>query len=276
MYEEVFPDWISGRLKEATFFCYPGMTRLLSFPASGQLAINKCESQSAVPEVSPPQASELVESEPYSDELAREAVSPDDELEPDASVEFIAPTPGVVEKIIRQCEFYFSNANILKDPFLLKKAKSDKEGWIELSIIERFSRMRQISSDHLTFLYALRQSKLLEISENGLMIRRIEPLPDWDPSVYNRSIIISKFPCVTVTVDSITDLFTICDLPPRLVRVLSPQRRIPADLKRTQYFHPMLGVEMCAIIEFDSRDQAMEGKSIAETTYPGCYRPQLL
>ncbi|CAH8666726.1 unnamed protein product [Heterobilharzia americana] len=118
-------------------------------------------------------------------------------------------------EIVRQCEFYFSDANILKDQFLLKLVKSSKEGWVDLVIIANFKKMQALSTDHDVIRKALTASAKLEISEDGMTIRRRDPLPVWDKSVYGRSVILSDFPMNSnVTVESITEFFTNNGQPP--------------------------------------------------------------
>jgi hypothetical protein len=41
-------------------------------------------------------------------------------------------------------EFYFSDANLPTDAFLMKKAGSNQEGWVPLGVICGFNRMKQL------------------------------------------------------------------------------------------------------------------------------------
>ncbi|CAH8647971.1 unnamed protein product [Heterobilharzia americana] len=175
-------------------------------------------------------------------------------------------------EIVRQCEFYFSDANILKDQFLLKLVKSSKEGWVDLVIIANFKKMQALSTDHDVIRKALTASAKLEISEDGMTIRRRDPLPVWDKSVYGRSVILSDFPMNSnVTVESITEFFTNNGQPPALVRVFLPGRKVPSDLKRSQILHPQLGVKISAVVEFPSRPAALEAINLARSHWAFIY-----
>ena len=44
-------------------------------------------------------------------------------------------------------EFYFSNANITKDKFLLKHVKRNKEGFVSLKLISSFKRVKHLCKD---------------------------------------------------------------------------------------------------------------------------------
>ena len=44
-------------------------------------------------------------------------------------------------------EFYFSDANITKDKFLLKHVKRNKEGFVSLNLISSFKRVKHLTKD---------------------------------------------------------------------------------------------------------------------------------
>lgn len=81
-----------------------------------------------------------------------------------------APSPpddDLPSKILRQIEFYFSDANILKDQFMLKSVKSNKEGWMKLATIAGFRRMLSLTKDENEIREALKKSDQVELSEDG-------------------------------------------------------------------------------------------------------------
>ena len=51
------------------------------------------------------------------------------------------------EKIVAQVEFYFGDANITKDKFLLKHVKRNKEGFVSLKLISSFKRVKHLTKD---------------------------------------------------------------------------------------------------------------------------------
>ncbi|VVT44026.1 uncharacterized protein SAPINGB_P000265 [Magnusiomyces paraingens] len=87
------------------------------------------------------------------------------------------PASSDPKEILKQVEFYFSDQNLPKDKFLLGLTK-ENEGWIPISTIATFSRMRRFSPLE-TIVAALRESEdLLEVSENGELVRRKTPLDE--------------------------------------------------------------------------------------------------
>merc|ERR1712203_728708 len=57
---------------------------------------------------------------------------------------FEEPDDDLCEKITQQVEFYFSDANITKDKFLLKHVKRNKEGFVSLKLISSFKRVKHL------------------------------------------------------------------------------------------------------------------------------------
>ncbi|KAK3806448.1 MAG: hypothetical protein J3Q66DRAFT_407150 [Benniella sp.] len=79
-------------------------------------------------------------------------------------------------KILKQVEFYFSDSNLPQDKFMTELVKKGKDGYVAIARIASFKRMRDHKDKDL-IVEALRESKeLLEVSEDGLLVRRRIPL----------------------------------------------------------------------------------------------------
>ena len=63
------------------------------------------------------------------------------------SAEWTPPDEELKNKIIKQVEFYFSDANITKDAFLLKHVRRNKEGYVSLKLITSFKKVKSLSKD---------------------------------------------------------------------------------------------------------------------------------
>ena len=83
--------------------------------------------------------------------------------------------------IIRQLEYYFGDANLNRDKFLLEQISKD-EGWVPLSVLLTFKRLSSLSTDHEVIVNALMKSDegLIEISEDKQKLRRHpeRPIPE--------------------------------------------------------------------------------------------------
>ncbi|GAB4813744.1 hypothetical protein N2152v2_000790 [Parachlorella kessleri] len=83
-------------------------------------------------------------------------------------------------EIVRQVEFYFSDANLPTDDFLIKQVRSNPEGWVPVKVVGSFNKMKKLSRKLKVVAEALRQSQQLEVSADGQRVRRRAPLPDVD------------------------------------------------------------------------------------------------
>lgn len=76
--------------------------------------------------------------------------------------------------ILKQMEFYFSDANLSKDRFLSNLLKEDP--YIDLNVFLSFNRIKELTTDSNRIAKAVETSKMLSLSEDGTKIRRITPI----------------------------------------------------------------------------------------------------
>jgi hypothetical protein len=53
-------------------------------------------------------------------------------------------TPLMLERSVKQIEFYFSDSNLPRDKFLLEKVHASPAGWVDLGLVATFERMREL------------------------------------------------------------------------------------------------------------------------------------
>ena len=82
----------------------------------------------------------------------------------------------ILSAVKQQVEYYFSVENLCKDLFLRSKM-DPKEGWIALSVIASFNRIRMMTPDPAMIYDALVGSKTVEISAGNDKIRK---MGDWN------------------------------------------------------------------------------------------------
>ncbi|XP_018495362.1 la-related protein 1B [Galendromus occidentalis] len=88
--------------------------------------------------------------------------------------------PTLKEYIRKQVEYYFSEENLQRDFYL--RQKMDREGYLPVSLIAGFHRIKALTQDINLFIQAVKESSLVELRDN-LEIRTRErptywPLPD--------------------------------------------------------------------------------------------------
>jgi len=110
-----------------------------------------------------------------------------------------APTGQVLseDRVWAQLHFYFSDSNLPRDKFLLEKVRKDPDGYVDLSILCDFKRMRQLESspEGVVKIFSERSSHDLVLSEDRKRIRRIRPIPDDAKSVaFKRTVRVRGWP----------------------------------------------------------------------------------
>ncbi|XP_024011025.1 la-related protein 6A [Eutrema salsugineum] len=89
------------------------------------------------------------------------------------------------KKIIRQVEYYFSDENLPTDKFLLNAMKKNKKGFVPISTIATFHKMKKLTRDHALIVSALKESSFLVVSSDGKKVKRLSPLPEVrDPKIF--------------------------------------------------------------------------------------------
>lgn len=92
-------------------------------------------------------------------------------------------TPQEAE-IIRQVEYYFGESNLRRDKFLLGKIAENEEGWVPISVLTTFHRLKALSEDAAFIAETVEKSVngLVQVSEDKQKIRRHpeNPLPEFN------------------------------------------------------------------------------------------------
>lgn len=190
----------------------------------------------------------------------------------DESTPFVQPDDDTTKRILDQVEFYFSDSNIVKDAFLLKHVRRNKEGYVSLKLISSFKRVKHLAKDWRAVAYAISKSEKLELNESGTKLRRKEQLPAFDQTTPSRTVVaINMSEEKPVTIESVAELFRGCG-EIALIRVLRPGNPIPSDVRHFVNKHPEMGSNVSALIEFvrtESAHNAMTKDWTAEKAKDG-------
>ncbi|EZA46784.1 La-related protein [Ooceraea biroi] len=135
----------------------------------------------------------------------------------------------LIDKICTQVEFYFSDENIIKNAFLLKHVKRNKEGYVSLKLISSFKKVKHLSRDWRVIGTALAKSKKLEVNAQGTKLRRVDPLPPFDQTAPSRTILATNLPVEKLTIESVAGIFKPCG-EIALIRVLRPGQPTPSEV----------------------------------------------
>ena len=169
---------------------------------------------------------------------------------------FVNPDDELCEKIVAQVEFYFGDANITKDKFLLKHVKRNKEGYVSLKLISSFKRVKHLTKDWRQVAYAIPlKSSKLEVNPEKTKVRRKDPLPEYDETTPSRTVVALNLPLERPTIEAVAEIFSGCG-EIVLVRILRPGNPIPADVKQFANKHPEMTAKVCALVEYERTEFA--------------------
>lgn len=96
------------------------------------------------------------------------------------------------KRIIEQVEFYFSDANIVRDEYL-KRMIAANEGWAPIEAINSFGKMKEFKKS-VTELEAILKESTKLTTENG-KIKRNQPIPTYEEHKgEERTLLVRNFP----------------------------------------------------------------------------------
>lgn len=110
-------------------------------------------------------------------------------------------------KIMKQVEFYFSDYNMPRDRFLQEEAKKSEEGWIALSVIASFKRMQALSGDVSVISEAVKASEFVELSADGLSVRRAAALPETFVDCMKTCVLVKGFETEGIALEQLEEFF---------------------------------------------------------------------
>ncbi|KAH8301694.1 hypothetical protein KR059_008918 [Drosophila kikkawai] len=188
----------------------------------------------------------------------RELASPQEPNEIDSLDPSLIPSEELAAEITEAVEFYFSNESILKDAFLLKHVRRNKEGFVSLKLVSSFKRVRQLTREWKVVGDAVRRkSRKIELNDVGTKVRRIDPLPSFDETMPSRTIVACDLPMDKLTIEKVSDLFSRCG-EIALIRILKPGMAIPVDVRQFMNKYPELQQKECALVEYLESSSARE------------------
>lgn len=182
----------------------------------------------------------------------------DSGIEAEKEPEMVVPDQDLIDRIVTQVEIYFSDASVMKDKFLLKHIRRNKEGFVSLKLVSSFKKIKQLTKDWRVVAYALtKASTTIQINDLRTKIRRNSPLPEIDDTPVTCTILALNLPLEKPGIGTVSQLFGKCgDI--ALIRVLRVGSPLSADLKPFASKYPTLNTTNCAWVEFETPEAVKE------------------
>ncbi|XP_062372711.1 la-related protein 7 isoform X2 [Sardina pilchardus] len=94
----------------------------------------------------------------------------------------------------KQVEFWFGDANLHKDRFLNQLVNESRDGYVDISVLTTFNRMKKLTTDVKLIARALKNSSRVEVNLEGTKVRRKRPLGEDPKDVDQRTVYVELLP----------------------------------------------------------------------------------
>ncbi|NXP78937.1 LARP6 protein, partial [Ramphastos sulfuratus] len=193
------------------------------------------------------------------------------ENDDDSDQNWKPPESDLIQKLVAQIEYYFSDENLEKDAFLLKHVRRNKMGYVSVKLLTSFKKVKHLTRDWRTTAYALKYSDMLELNDDNRKVRRSTPVPVFpSENVPTRMLLVydihmmselqalqQENGCMQERImEHLLKAFVTFGIISS-VRILKPGRDLPPDIRRVSNRYTQLGTQECAIIEFEEVDAAV-------------------
>ncbi|KAM4709724.1 la-related protein 7 isoform 1-T2 [Discoglossus pictus] len=146
----------------------------------------------------------------------------------------------VLADITKQVDFWFGDVNLHKDRFLREQIEKTRDGYIDISMLASFNKMKKLTTDTKLIARAVKNSNVVELNLDSTKIRRRHPLGEKPQDVDGRTVYTELLP-KNVTHGWIERVFGKCGT---VVYISIPRYKSTGDPKGF------------AFIEFETQEQA--------------------
>ncbi|KAL6641721.1 hypothetical protein ACP70R_019902 [Stipagrostis hirtigluma subsp. patula] len=126
--------------------------------------------------------------------FAAEEPEPEVEQPPAAKAEPLVDglADEVVHKITKQVEYYFSDINLATTEHLMRFISKDPEGYVPMSVIAGFKKIKALVHNNLMLAATLRTSSKLVVSDDGKRVKRQQPFTESDLQELQSRIVVAE------------------------------------------------------------------------------------
>ncbi|XP_043553491.1 la-related protein 7 [Chiloscyllium plagiosum] len=133
----------------------------------------------------------------------------------------------VLSEIKKQVEFWFGDVNLHKDQFLQELIQKSRDGYVDISVLTTFNKMKKLTTDVKLIARALKDSNVIELNIEGTKLRRRMALGDQPQDVNDRTVYVELLPR-SVSHGWIDRVFSKCG---NVVYISIPRYRTTGDPK---------------------------------------------
>ncbi|KAK8458757.1 hypothetical protein SEVIR_2G002100v4 [Setaria viridis] len=161
-------------------------------------------------------------------------------------------TADVTQKIVKQVEYQFSDINLVANEFLLKIMNKDTEGYVPLSVVASWKKIKSLGATNQMLVKALRTSTKLIVSDDGKKVRRRQPLTEKHKEELQSRMIIAENLPEDSSRNSLEKIFGVVGSV-KNIKICHPQEPSTARASKSD---TLVSNKMHALVEYETSQQA--------------------
>ncbi|PWZ15852.1 La-related protein 6C [Zea mays] len=163
-----------------------------------------------------------------------------------------ATTTDVAQKIVKQVEYQFSDINLVANEFLLKIMNKDTEGYVPLSVIASWKKIKSLGATNQMLVKALRTSTKLNVSDDGKKVRRRQAFTEKHKEELQSRMIIAENLPEDSSRNSLEKIFGVVGSV-KNIKICHPQEPNTARASKSD---TLVSNKMHALVEYETSQQA--------------------
>ncbi|KAJ1269461.1 hypothetical protein BS78_07G213600 [Paspalum vaginatum] len=175
-------------------------------------------------------------------------------------------TDAEARKVVKQVEFYFSDINLATTEHLMKFIAKDPDGFVPITVVAAFRKIREIVPDKSLLVAALRTSSELVVSEDGKKVKRMQPFNAEE--VQSRIVVAEHLP-EDQKHQTLMKIFSAIGSV-KSIRTCYPQDGAAAGAGKTSRIEMLFANKLHAFVEYGTVEDAE--KAVAEFSGGGNWR----
>ncbi|XP_064099095.1 la-related protein 6-like [Macrobrachium nipponense] len=171
----------------------------------------------------------------------------------------IIPSRDVCRRILELVEYYLSDANLVKDMFLLKHVTKHREGFVSLKLVTSYKKVKRLTKDWRAVAHSLRASKTLEMNSDETKVRRKDPLaPELEEDTRPfRTMLATHISPDCCNMNQLAEFFgKFGDM--ISLQVHKPGGRTLNEVRLAEREHPGIAQTICALVEYEKVHSARQ------------------
>uniref|UniRef100_A0A453BR01 HTH La-type RNA-binding domain-containing protein n=1 Tax=Aegilops tauschii subsp. strangulata TaxID=200361 RepID=A0A453BR01_AEGTS len=157
-----------------------------------------------------------------------------------------------------QVEYQFSDINLVANEFLLKIMNKDSEGYVPLSVISSWKKIKSLGATNQMLVKALRTSTKLIVSDDGKKVRRRQPFTEKHKEELQSRMIIAENLPEDSSRNSLEKVFSVVGSV-KNIKICHPQEPSSARASKSD---TLVSNKMHALVEYETSQQAEKAVSI--------------